>query len=259
MRKSSLFQATDLEGCDYNPSPNVVSFSEAQKARAPAHLQHWMSGHVSAPVKKKRWDPLKDGTCAIARIKLKRDAAGNPMLRESKGARWIDAEFILEGRYNNRRIIQRFMLSAKSDHVRNEVAKTRRILEAIFACHAIPAGTGLSAIDGLRVPVELFQYERHGDDKTVNGARVLCPIPGHATSITYEKFGRTRKVALIDEEITLPSGHKKIIQKRWIDYPGWQLYPFTALAKVLQRRLDTFEERLEKNVERAVTKLAGRA
>lgn len=262
MRKSSLFQSTDLDHCHGVQAPNVVSFSEAQRARMTEAQKH--ASYVGAPPKKSRYAPLKDGTYAIATIKLARQKTevpgelGSPMLRESKGARWIDATFVLEGRYNNRRIQHRFMLAAKSEFTKLEVAKTRRMLDAIFACHGIASGTGLSAIEGLRVPVELFQYDRHGDEKTVNGVHVLCPIPGHPSSIAYEKFGRTRQVKMVDDVARLSDGTERKFKKKWIDFPGWQLHPFTSLAQLLQKRLDTHEERVERNVERAVEKLAGR-
>jgi hypothetical protein len=250
MRKSSLFKGEDLEHCTFNPSPNVVSFTDAQRARAPERLQHWMDPNVNPSGKRSRYAPLKAGTRAIAKIKLARHPDGSPNIRESKGARWIDVKFVLEGRYNNRWIVTRFMLAGKSDSCLRERQRTWRLVEAINACHGRDRKSPVSAMEGLRVPVVLSLVNRHGDEKEVNAiGDVLSPNPAHSSHPAYAEFAKTRQVKMVPDPVT---GRKR----KWIDFPGWPLHPFSSVAQLLQKRLDTYDERQEAAAERAAARMA---
>ncbi len=226
MRKTSLFKSDDLAG---------------SKSAAEAGME--------CERKKPRYAPLKEGTRAIATITFAKDATGAPMIRESKGARWIDGRFILEGRYNNRWIPHRFMLSGSSESTKAIVRKTNDFRRCIFSCHNIPADAPLSKVEGLRIPIMLGIENRHGDGKPQNFVRfVMSACPQHPTYSEYEAFAKTKTVKLAPNPAT---GGKR----RWIDFPGWNLFPFTQLAETLQRRIDTYEDRADKNTKRAIERM----
>lgn len=226
MRKSSLFTSDDLDG---------------MKTAADAGME--------APPKKSRYAPLKDGTRAIARIIFAKDASGAPVIRESKGAKWIDARFVLEGRYNNRWIPHRFMLSGSSEATQNLVRKTADFRSCIFSCHAIDPKSPLSKAEGIRIPVMIGIEKRHGDNKTQNFIRyVMSANPQHPTYFEYEAFAKTKTVKLHPNAET---GKKR----RWIDFPGWNLYPFTQLAETLQKRINNYNDRADKNTNRAIERM----
>ena len=226
MRKSSLFKSDDLAGS-----------------------QTAADAGMNAAPKKQRYAPLKDGTRAIAIIVFARDGSGNPVIRESKGARWIDARFVLEGRYNNRWIPHRFMLAGSSESTKALVRKTADFRSCIFSCHGLPADTQLSKAETLRIPVMIGIENRHGDGKPQNFIRfVMSACPQHPTYHEYEAFAKTKTVKMQPNPIT---GGKR----RWIDFPGWNLFPFTQLAETLQKRIDSYKDRSTKNTERALERM----
>ena len=258
MRKTSFFKAEDLAP----PETKADRFERIKKSLKESldvdpDKAEEIASKAAAAEKKSRYAPLKQGTRAIARLKFDQVERLDPEtgkkhfvhdVREKNGARWIDAKFILEGRYNNRWIKMRFMLKGNGYQTNKLMAETKRNVAKIKDCHDIPADARLSALDGLRVPVVLGVCPRHGDNKPVNYIdAILCPNPRDAHYAEYEAFAKTRKVKLLPDE----GGN----MRRWIDFPGWNLYPFTPLFMTLKERIDTYHDRVKASAERALKKM----
>lgn len=279
MRKTSMFQNDDLLGCDTAPKEGkIVSIKKwlIDNGNDEDLAEKLAVKKATSGAPRKRYAPLKDGTFAIAKIVLtKKQVKVNyldpetfeektridmvPDLRESKGARWIDARFVLEGRYANRWIPHRFMLSGASKSTRQLVSETKDNLVCINAGAGYDMKRPLSACDGQRVPILIGQHERHGDGKLANFVRhILCAHPIHPTHGLYEEFAKKRKVAMMpDPDRPIMDGKKIVgyVQRRWIDFPGWHLYPHSSLYGVLVNRIHTFDAKAQKSTQRALKKM----
>lgn len=263
MRKSSLFKNEDLEESernkpDYNRKIMIMSQGLSLADGDEEKTRKLIEKKINQKPKKKRYSPLKDNTRAIAKIVLNTkiegtDLNGDPIrifdIRESNGAKWIDAKFILEGKYNNRWVMHRFMIVGRSSPTKKLVAQTREIIKEIFSCYGIEKDAPLRKINELRVPVIIGEGPRHGDNIISNYIKiVLSPNPNNKNYSEYERFAKSRSVKLLyDEQLKN--------KKRWIDIPGWNLYPFTDLFLTLKNKINNFDTDSQKRINRAINKM----
>jgi len=219
----------------------------------------------TAAQKRKRYDLMADHEC-IATVILRRarrpDGTGGGFKLEdgtlelvtSKGAMWIDARLVLEGKHRNRWVHPRFMFQGASSTALKAVQETREQVRRAKSyadddLNGIP--DVLAMLDGLRVAVAVRQepHWQHGD--LVNTASIISCQPGTDSWHLYEKIARRRKV----EKVKDADGQESLL----IDMPGWDRFPFSPIAKLYQDRLAEYNARRQRNSIRAVEKMERKA
>lgn len=262
MRKANLFGQEQLPRQRRKADEaNVLAFKrdaldDDQKAAVAAG---------TAVKKRKRFDLMAEHEC-IATIILRRarkaDGTGGGFKLEdgtlelvtSKGAMWIDARLVLEGKHRNRWVHIRLMFKAASSTAMKAVEETRQQVRRAKSYADSDLGSitdVLTMLDGLRVAVAVKQEKhwQHGD--LVNTATIISCQPGTDTWHLYEKIARRRKV----EEKIGPDGREGLL----IDMPGWDRFPFSPIASLYSSRLAEYDERRQRNSIRAVENMKAKA
>ena len=169
-------------------------------------------GGLEGARKRRRFEPIRQGRLALARIDLDLNEDGSPRWKVTSKSKSLGARVTLaSGQQAGRFFWIRLTTSCANQAV---VDSTMRMIKAMRACDGTPDDIRLSAIHGRTYPVEVVQYEHFLSNKIVNDIVALSPDPTHPTARKY-----------LD-----------LVRKLGDQVPGCRLYPASAAARLVDRR-----------------------
>lgn len=229
----------------YNEFSDLITKEEREEMR----------GQVVKKVSANRYQNLiTDGHLCLARVEIKRDddpqseTYGQPKVAEYKTRRSITVCFILQGRYNSRWVFEEIVFSCKDkgDKIgRAKLEVGKGMIRDILACHEVDPALTVSAIDGKVCVVQIYHGHQWNDTRRplVNRIHTVSPDPEHELESGYFELSK-RTERMVDGEMV------NII-------PGWKLYRRSRTADRIVDRIHSQDERVAKNIDKAMTKLAG--
>lgn len=193
--------------------------------------------------KRRRWDPLQEGTLTVGRITIRRDSNGAPIIVEGRGGyRGLDLMIQMEAasgrRGCNRNAIRvRIVTEGRDEFVLESRGQLMRAASCYYDVAAFERHHGRKVtaedVDGLRVAIRLTVETYEGRSR--NGAVILSADPRSATYESYMKLATLAKPGLVLKEKIVDG--VKVPSVVVAAVPGWRLYPGSPAYRLMSGRL----------------------